>query len=247
MTKPILVANWKNYPNSFPEARALLKELSRKKALYRKVNLFIAPPAPYLDLVSNSFASLASQDLFPVEGAHTGEVSIATLKSFGVKLAILGHSERRTLGESSLEVSKKVLAALRAGITPLVCVGEKAMDAEGEHFEFLREEIKNSLSSLPKKESRKILLAYEPIWAIGKSAKGAIRPEELSQTVVFIKKVLSDIFGRENAEKIGILYGGSVESANAKKQLVPGVSGLLVGHASLSARNFEGIIKSILG
>lgn len=246
MPKPIIVANWKNHPNSLPEAKTLIKELSKKKALYKKASLFIAPPAPYFDLVANSFTQLASQDLSVHEkGAHTGEMSLPMLKSFGVKLAILGHSERRALGESSQSVSDKVRLALKAGIQPLVCVGELSRDSEGEHFEFLREEIKASLAGLSKKEIEKIFLAYEPVWAIGKSAKDAISSDDLSQTVLFIRKVLSDLFGRASADKVLILYGGSVEPKNAAAQMVPGVRGLLVGHASLQAKSFEGIVESL--
>lgn len=246
MPKPILVANWKNYPNSLPEAKTLLKELSKKKALLNKATLFIAPPAPYMELVANSFAKLASQDLFPIEkGAHTGTVSLEMLKSFGVRLTILGHSERRALGETSTEVAVKVRAALKAGITPLVCVGELVKDAEGEHFEFLREEIKSSLHGVNKKNVEKIILAYEPVWAIGKSAKEAIDPGELSQTTLFIRKVLSDLFGRKAAESVSILYGGSVEPKNVSALMNTGVRGMLVGHASLNAKSFLGIAEAI--
>lgn len=246
MAKPILVANWKNFPNSLPEAHSLMKELSKKKAVLSQTSLFIAPPAPYLDLVSKSFAKLGAQDLFPLQkGAHTGTVSIEMLKSFGVKLAIIGHSERRALGESSEVVAQKVKASLKAGITPLICVGEVVKDAEGEHFEFLREEIKASLAGLSKKEVEKVILAYEPVWAIGKSAKDAITPAELSQTVLFIKKVLSDLFDRGTAEKIIILYGGSVEAKNAAELMKTGMKGLLVGHASLSAKSLLGIVEAL--
>jgi len=246
MPKPILIANWKNYPNSLPEAKALVKELSKKKALLSKTALFIAPPAPYYDLVSHSFAKLASQDLFPFDkGSHTGAVSIEVLKSFGVKLAILGHSERRALGETSENVSAKVKAALKAGITPLVCVGEKIKDNDGEHFEFLREEIKASLIGVSKKDVEKIFLSYEPVWAIGKSYKDAMTPEEVTQTIIFIKKILSDLYGRSTAENIPILYGGSVEPKNARALMTSGVKGFLVGHASLNAKSFSGIVEAI--
>jgi triosephosphate isomerase len=247
MAKPILVANWKNYPNSLPEAQSLLKEMGRKRLLYKKLTLFIAPPHVYFELVAKSFAHLASQDFSILEkGTHTGETSLEILKSFGVKLAILGHSERRALGESSEIVSQKVKVALKAGITPLVCVGESVRDNEGEHFEFLREQIKASLTGLTKKEVSKVMLAYEPVWAIGKNAKDAIYSEDLVQTVVFIKKVLADLFGRIATEDVPILYGGSVESANALELMQStGVRGFLVGHASLKAKSLEIIAHSL--
>lgn len=250
MAKPILVANWKNYPNSLPEAQTLIKDLAKQKLLYKKVSLFLAPPLTYLDLVSKSgksFSQLATQDLSVLEkGTQTGTVTPEILKSFGVRLAILGHSERRALGESSVDVASKIKVALRAGITPLVCVGETARDNEGEHFEFLRDQLKTSLATLSKKEAGKILLAYEPVWAIGKSAKQAIEPLELSQTIIFIRKVLSDLFGREVAESIPLLYGGSVEATNAKALMKDsGVRGFLVGHESLKATHFKEIALAL--
>lgn len=250
MAKAILVANWKNYPNSLPEAHTLIKELAKQKLLFKKLALYIAPPLTYLDLVAKSgksFSQLATQDLSTLEkGTETGTVTSEILKSFGVRMSILGHSERRSQGESSAQVSEKIKMALRAGITPLVCVGEIVRDAEGEHFEFLRDQIKTTLGALNKKEVGKVVIAYEPVWAIGKSAKQAIDSVELSQTIIFIRKVLSDLFGRDLAESIPLLYGGSVEGANAKILMKEtGVRGFLVGHESLKAKNFKEIALAL--
>lgn len=250
MKKPILVANWKNHPASLPEAQALLKELNKKKLLYKKLALFVAPPLAFLESTAKSvksFGHLAAQDFFPEEkGNFTGAVSPEILKSFGVKLVILGHSERRALGESSEEVSEKVKSALKAGLLPLVCVGEKERDTDGEHFEKLRDEIKISLSGLKKNDIAKLLIAYEPIWAIGKSAKDAIDPHDLAQTILFIRKVLSDLFGREAAESAAVLYGGSVEAGNVRALMLDsGVRGFLVGHASLSGSHFAQIAEDL--
>ena len=233
MAKPILVLNWKNHPNSLEEAKTLLREMSGKKSIYKKLSLFIAPPLPYFESVSAKFP-LASQDISVSE----------ILKSFGVRLAIIGHSDRRAMGETAEEVSKKIKIALRSGIIPLVCIGEKVRDTDGEHFEFLRGELKELLGSLSKREAEKLLIAYEPVWAIGKSAKDSINPDELSETLLYMRKVLSDLFGRKIAEKIPILYGGSVEPLNAGA-LSPKVRGFLVGHASLKAKNIEAITKAI--
>ena len=250
MAKPILVANWKNYPNSLPEAQSLLRDLKRRKLLYKKLSLFIAPPFTYFESVSRvskGFAQLASQNISSLPfGAYTGQITPDILKSFGVKLAIIGHSERRSFGETSEHIAHKVKVALRAGITPLVCVGETVRDNEGEHFELLRDQIKVSLAGLGKKEAGKIVLAYEPVWAIGKNAKEAIVPRELSQTIIFIKKVLSDLFGRALAEKIPLFYGGSVESENAKILMKDsGVRGFLVGHESLKPKSFQAIALAL--
>lgn len=247
MAKPILVANWKNYPGSLEEAKDLLKGYAKKKDIYKQTHLFIAPPAPYFESVSaKGLGELASQDFSLLKGTHTGTIPAEILKSFGVRLAIVGHSERRALGESATEVAAKAAAALKAGLTPLICFGEKARDADGEHFDFLRHELKALLTEIPKKDAAKMMLAYEPLWAVGAQAKSAIDPMELAQTIVFVKKVLADLFGRKLADKVAILYGGSVDEENAGLLLRnSGAKGLLVGRASLNPESFAGIARSI--
>ena len=146
----ILIANWKNHPGSLSEAMSLLKQLSRDSRLYEKLSFFIAPPLPYLESVSRrskNFARLASQDAPSLsQGTYTGIVTMDILKSFGTKLVIIGHSEQRAMGETNESVARKVKVALRAGIMPLVCIGETFRDQDGEHFEFLRSELQSSLA-----------------------------------------------------------------------------------------------------
>ncbi|MBX4198880.1 triose-phosphate isomerase [Candidatus Parcubacteria bacterium] len=223
--KLILVGNWKNHPSSIKEASALLSGLTKKARVYKKLSTFIAPPTTYFDLVgqkAKSIGSLAAQDIFftPGSGTYTGVVTPDILKSFGVKLAIVGHSERRKLGETNQVVAEKVQTALVAGIIPLICIGEEVHDYEGHYFEFLSAQLKASLDGIHRRsDAAKLAIAYEPVWAIGKKAKDAMHPAELAQIVIFIKKVLTEIFGREAAEGIPVLYGGSVEPANAKELL----------------------------
>lgn len=252
MAKPMLVANWKNHPGSLSEAKILLRQLSRDSRLYKKLSLFIAPPLTYFESVSDRvghFASLASQD-FPesLQGTYTGMITPDILKSFGVRLAIIGHSERRALGETNESVSNKVKLALRSGIIPVVCIGELSKDQDGEHFEFLRQQLELSLAGIRRKaDISKLIVVYEPVWAIGKTAKEAITPEDLSQSIIFIRKILTDMFGRTLARTVSLLYGGSVEPTDAKA-LWRGVDikGFLVGHASLNAKNFKIIAESML-
>jgi triosephosphate isomerase len=247
MAKPILVANWKNYPGSLAEAKDLLKGYAKKKDIYKKTHFFIAPPSAYYESVAGKgVGELASQDFSPLKGTHTGTIPAEILKSFGVRLAILGHSERRALGETAEEVAEKAAAALKAGIVPLICFGEKARDAEGEHFDFLRHELKALLGRIAKKDIAKVVLAYEPVWAVGAAAKGALDPGELAQTLIFIKKILSDLYGRALADKVPVLYGGSVDAENAGLLLRnSGAKGLLVGRASLDADKFVAIARAI--
>ncbi len=250
MSKLILVANWKNHPSSLEEAKNLLREMAKKKELYKKLALFVAPPLPYMETVSEraaSFSKLAAQDIPLVpKGDYTGVTSLDMLKSFGTRLAIIGHSERRAMGESSEMVSQKIKAALRAGIVPLVCVGEEKRDKDGEHFGLLREEIKALLAGVSKQAASSVIVAYEPVWVIGKSAEDALPPGDLAQSVIFIRKILSDLYGRNTADRISIVYGGSVEPANAGALArETGVAGFLVGHASLRAKWLEEIALSM--
>ena len=253
MAKPILVANWKNNPGSLDEAAALLRRLSKNRRFYQKLSFFIAPPLPYFESViekAGGFARLASQDIFfpPRSGAYTGKVTPDILKSFGVRIAILGHSENRALGETDEEVSKKVRFSIRAGIAPLVCIGEPSQDKDGEHFEFLRGQLRASLAGLKKRsDAVKLVIAYEPVWAVGSGAAGSMEPAELAQSVIFIKKVLSDMYDRATAERIAILYGGSVDPVNAGALLrQTKIRGLLIGRASLNAKSLEAVAKSFL-
>lgn len=249
--KQILVANWKNHPESLAKANKILKGMSKDASAYKKISTFIAPPTAYFESVQKEikkYATLASQDIFFMpSGTYTGAITSEILKSFGVKLSIIGHSERRALGETNEVVSEKIKSALRSGITPLLCVGEKERDLEGGNFEFIREELRLSLEGVRRKDdARKLIIAYEPVWAIGKRAKNAVSPNDLSQMIMFIKKVLADIFGRESADQIPILYGGSVEPENAKALLETGVRGFLVGHSSLDPKAFSEIAKAFL-
>ena len=251
MHKPILVGNWKNHPESLSKANAIVKGYSSNQSLYKKISTYIAAPLPYFEAVSKatkSYAHLASQDIFfATEGTYTGAVTPDMLKSFNTKLSIIGHSERRQLGETNEVVSDKIKCALRSGITPLLCVGENERDTDGEHFEFIREQLRLSLDGVRRKDDAgKIIIAYEPVWAIGSKSKGAIDPSDLAEMVLFIKKVLTDIFGRESADKMPILYGGSVDGSNAKDIISAGVQGFLVGRASLDPKSFKMIAEALI-
>lgn len=252
MVKHILIANWKNHPSSPSEAKTLLKHIAKNAKLYKKFSFFIAPPFPFFESVVErigNFGRLAAQNISNLSpGSHTGQVTPDILKGFGVRLVILGHSECRALGETNEMVAEKLKIALNSNITPLICVGEASRDQEGEYFEFLRKQLKFSLAGLNvKTDISKVVLAYEPVWAIGKHAQDAITSDDLSQTVIFIKKVLTDIFGRELALRVPILYGGSVEPVNASVlSKGTGINGFLVGHASLDAKTFEGVAKSLI-
>ncbi|MDO8620451.1 MAG: triose-phosphate isomerase [bacterium] len=247
--KKLIVANWKMNPPSVAEARVLFGKTKLAGGKLEKVETVICPPFPYLGLFANagtSRVSLGAQDVFWTNsGRATGEVSPEMLKDLGVSYVIVGHSERRALGETNELVSKKLKAVLTEGLTPIVCIGEKERDPEGGYFGVLKAQIVATFSGLTRPQFRDLCIAYEPIFAIGKSAKDALEPRGIREMAIFIQKVVADMYGEETAQLPRILYGGSVEESNTASILTEGgVSGLLVGHASLDTERFTKMLKS---
>ncbi len=228
-------------PKTTEEAKKLFRKASEIKT--KKSEIIIAPPFIYLPLLKSRKIKLAAQDVFyKQEDAYTGEISPAMLKSLGVNYALVGHSERRMeIGEDDELINKKVKAGLKAGLKIILAVGEKQRDGE-EFWKFLKNQIKSDLRGVQKKLAKNLIIAYEPVWAIG--TKKPIYPGDLLETAIFIRRTLLDIFGRKIALTVKILYGGSVEPENAREFLeTEGISGLLVGNASLDAEKFKKIIK----
>jgi triosephosphate isomerase len=166
------------------------------------------------------------------------------IKGVGADYCIIGHSERRALGETNEIVGRKVRAALRNGLKVILCVGEHERDESGRYLEFLKTELEESLAQAGRKILSQIIIAYEPIWAIGKSADQSMAPRDVHETSLFIRKILREIFKNESALKIPILYGGSVAPENTEALVRGGnVEGLLVGHKSLVPEHFNEIIR----
>ncbi|KKW12885.1 MAG: Triosephosphate isomerase [Parcubacteria group bacterium GW2011_GWA2_49_9] len=247
--KKLMVANWKMNPGSVAEARVLFGKTKLAGGKLDKVETVMCPPFPYLGLFAHAGTtrvSLGAQDVFWANiGRATGEVSPEMLKDVGASYVIVGHSERRALGETDEMVSKKLRAVLAEGLTPIVCVGEKERDVDGKYFDILKNQIKSSLAGIRRTDFREFVIAYEPLWAIGKSAREAMTPRDIRETSIFIRKVLADMYDATTAELPVLLYGGSAEGSNTAAILRDGgVSGLLVGHASLDASGFISMLKS---
>jgi len=247
--KKLIIANWKMNPKTLREARALFSSIKKTGNKLRNVQTVVCPPYPYLaelqKTVSGHRVVLGAQDVFSEpEGAYTGEVSISNLKSVGVKYVILGHSERRAAGETNKDVNTKVKASLKSGLAAVVCVGEKLRDEHAEYLHHLRVELKESLQGLPVSSVKKLIIAYEPIWAVGKNAKKADTPKETQETILFLRKILAEIFNKKIAMNIPIIYGGSVNPQNAGLFVTEGgADGLLVGRASLNRTQFNKILS----
>lgn len=248
MSKKIIIANWKMNPASLKEAKELFNSAKKTAGRLANVETVICPPFIYLSNLGHSMSKikLGAQDVsrFDFEGAHTGEISAKMLKNSGVKYAIIGHSERRKLGETNEIINKKIGVSLSSGLKVIFCVGEEIKDEEGKFREFVEQQINEGLKGLSQNLMKGLIIAYEPVWAISGSAKSkADNPESAFKMAVFIRKILMDIAGNELARKIPVLYGGSASSANAKQFLKDGqMDGLLVGGKSLDKEDFRKIL-----
>lgn len=246
---PLIIGNWKLNPTTSAEAKALFLGVRKKLKKDEKVAVVVAPPFPFIPDLSRlapaSRLPLAAQDVFYEEsGAHTGEVSATMLASFGVSHVIIGHSERRANGESDLVVSKKIQAALKRKLVPVVCVGERERDGQAKFYGFVEAQLRSLATGLTARQMAQVVIAYEPIWAIG-TGKTAT-PEDVKEMQLFITTVLTKLYDRSTGKRVRIIYGGSVKPDNAQAlHLGGGMEGFLVGGASLKADDFISIIHSI--
>lgn len=254
MRQKIVAGNWK-MNKTLEEALTLTAELKGMVAAEVKgsVKIILCAPFPYLVTVKNLLGQdsgilVAAQNCSEHEaGAYTGEVSAAMLKSIGMPYVILGHSERRQyFGEDGKVLAKKIDAALKHGITPIFCCGEPLEVRENNgHEAFVKKQVEEGLFHLDNASLEKVVIAYEPVWAIGTGKTASSQQAQDMHSV--IRKHLASKYGQGTADGIPILYGGSVTAANAKELFAcPDVDGGLVGGASLKSREFTEIIKSMV-
>jgi triosephosphate isomerase len=249
--KNIVVANWKMNPATLKEAREIYATVRKAASSMRRTQTVICPPFVYLEALAKLHkghrVAFGAQDCFWAEkGAHTGEISPAMIKDSGASYVIVGHSERRALGESNEVVNRKIRIALKHNLTVILCIGEKERDTQGLYLSFLQNEISDALQSVTKKKISSLIIAYEPIWAIGKRASFAIMPRDLHEMSIFIKKTLRDIYKSNDVLSVPIIYGGSVDAKNTDGLVREGkVQGLLVGHKSLVPRQFVDILRAV--
>ncbi len=247
---PLIVGNWKLNPQSLKEAVALADGVARSHKKNEVPYVAIAPSPVHMTEVakkiSRSTVSLSAQNvaLQPM-GPFTGEFSAMQLRDLGTEFVIIGHSERRAMGETDQEVQAKTLLALKNKLTPIVCIGESDRDSRGEFFNFVQNQIRALCKGLTSAQIKKIIIAYEPIWAIG-TGKTATA-EDVKEMQLFIVSVLTKLYDRKTADAVRQLYGGSVKPHNAEiLQKEGGMNGFLVGGASLKAKDFLAIIKASL-
>lgn len=247
--KNLIIANWKCNPTSLKEAKKLYSEIS-KKAKAKNAQVVICPPFAWLAVVSlkrnNGGCFLGAQNVcFEEKGAFTGEVSALMLKDLGVNYVILGHSERRKyFNETNLEINKKITECLKNNLKPILCVGETKQEFDA-HLkpDVLENQLTEGLKSVAGEDIKNLVIAYEPVWAIGTGENCSV--DETRASIAFIRKIITELYDKQTAENITIIYGGSVKSFNSGDYLKnAGANGLLVGGASLDASEFILIVKS---
>jgi triosephosphate isomerase len=247
MAKKIIVANWKMNPKSTKEADTLFTKIKSRATRSKKALVVVCPPAVFLERLAKKHGAvrIGAQDVAEQkEGAFTGSVSAPMVKSAGGTYSIIGHSERRAAGDTNESVNKKVLIALEYRLNVILCVGEERRDEEGEYLAIIAEQLTKGLRSVPPALYKNIIIAYEPVWAIGERAKGSDTPSSFLEIALYIKKTLAELVGKEKAFSMPVLYGGSVSAYNAEEFLDEGkADGLLVGRASLDAKVFAEIIS----
>lgn len=245
---PMIVGNWKMYPDTLRGAKDIASGVKAGSKGISKTKIVLCPPSFYVSEVQKILgrSRLASgvQNISTEEtGSYTGEVSAVQAASCGATYAIIGHSERRKMGETDAIVTKKALAAIQSDLIAIVCVGEAERDTQGKYLAFLKEQIRQSLAVLSVGELKKLVIAYEPVWAIG--ADAAMSAGQIHETGIYIRKVLSDLYDPVAASKVPILYGGSVSAENCGAILKEGeVDGLLIGRQSLVPEDFIAIAKT---
>lgn len=252
MRTQIIAGNWKlnkTIGEALDLAKSLHQELQQCDEA-KKFEVVIAPPYTAINKVAEflkeSSIKVSSQNMFWEEtGAFTGEISALMVKDAGAKYAIIGHSERRQFfHETDETVNKKIKAALKHGLIPIFCVGETLEEREANKVgEVIGTQLLGGLVGITADEVTKVVIAYEPVWAIGTGKTAS--PEQAEEVHLMIRQMLTKQFRQENADVISLLYGGSVKASNSKELLSqPNIDGALVGGASLKVEDFVGIIKN---
>lgn len=245
MTTLHIIGNWKMNPKSSREVEVFIREYTLRTKGIKNINHAVCPPYVYLSYFQkNKKIAYGAQDVHSEkEGAYTSGVSASMVFSLGATFSIIGHSEKRKDGDSNEIVSRKIEHAIKAGLRVVLCVGEKSRENGADYHMTVKRDLEESLALFPKAKLSSLVVAYEPVWAIGKNATREATPEESREMAVFIKKVLADMYDKKGAT-VPVLYGGSVTVENCEAFLRDGgVEGLLVGRDSLNAIRFSKIVS----
>lgn len=250
MRRKIIVGNWKMNLN-MEAASALIENILSSINNFKHIDIGIAPPFVYLqlavDMARNTSLTISAQNCYPKSsGAYTGEVSPSMLSDIGVKMCIVGHSERRQyFNESDDFISEKVRALLDIRISPILCLGETLEEREkGLTFKVVEKQVRNCLSLVKQDEILRVVIAYEPVWAIGTGRNAT--PEQADEVHEFIRNIITNIYDERISREVRIIYGGSVNPSNAYDLMSrENIDGALVGGASIRSDDFYEILRAI--
>lgn len=251
---PLVIGNWKLNPKTLTAAEELASAIAKAFKKSAVPYIGVAPTSLHITgvakKINKSSMMLGAQNVSEYTvGAHTGEQSALQLKDAGVSFVIVGHSERRAAGETDKQVAQKLKAVLAAKLVPVVCVGESKRDKEGDFYKFVETQIKSFAKGLTPAQLKKVVIAYEPIWAISttRGNNGQIATSgDVKEMQLYIEKVLTKLYDRKTAQTVRLIYGGSVKPHNAAElHTVGGMHGFLVGGASLKAEDFIAITKAV--
>lgn len=246
--RKLVIGNWKMNPQTLVEAKKTFSSIKKKASSFKHVEILLCVPTLFVSELKKSdpqnLVDIGVQNIFwESAGAFTGEIGPVMMREMGVTHTLVGHSERRERGESDEDVHKKVTAALAEGLKVVVCIGEKSRDSDGDYLAFVKSQLAKALEGVNKKQLGLVTIAYEPVWAIGKSDAEAMKGKDMHEMSLFIRKALSEMYTPVDVAPMKILYGGSVSSHNTLDIVGEGhVDGLLVGRQSLFAQGFLDII-----
>lgn len=246
----ILIGNWKMAPEKERDAVTLFKKTLAIARTYKKIHFVsVVPSLHFPSLVkqkqttlSLGLQSVASSDAI----AQTGRIGAGMAKSYGARYAIAGHSERRAQGETDDDVRDQVTLLLQKKIIPIVCVGEKERDAHGWYLSMVKEQVEKAIKDRTAAQVKQMIIAYEPVWAIGSAAVREATALECREMIIFIRRIIADMYTEKDAQKVVIIYGGSVDENNVDTFVTEGgAQGFLVGRVSLDPRRFGVLAKRL--
>jgi triosephosphate isomerase (TIM) len=247
-----VIGNWKMGPEKQNQALDLAKKTLALAKTHKKDNISLVVCPPFIHIPSvvkfvKTGILVGAQNVSEtLEIAQTSNISVPMLKDYGACYCIVGHSEVRAKGETNAQIAEKVQRLLEKKITPIVCIGEKARDTQGWYLSEIKDQLEAILGAVPEAGLKKIIIAYEPVWAIGKTATREATPLECEEMVIYIRKLITDHTNEKVANSVPILYGGSVDENNVARYASEGkVQGFLVGRVSLDAKRLGLLCKAL--
>ena len=241
-------ANWKTKPATLAEAKKIIASYPKSTG---RMELVAFPPFPFMGMVQEMYTPrrlVGAQNITELVPASSfvGGVTPSQLASMGMRYVIVGHSAVRAAGENDQDINTKIRALLENNMIPIVCIGEHARDESGEFFHDIEEQIQGTFDGLTKKDFESIIIAYEPLWAIGEEALRDATAEEVEETVIFIKRSIGTLTGNQRIGRTTIVYGGSVSNGEQAQDLLnAGCRGVLLGRASLDPKQLGSIINGV--